>query len=101
MKETLEDIIERIDEEQYGFLTVGDISQLIGITHGKVDFNVLVRRNQGRDIVNVIDYFSWQRKFNKAEHEHDWIRDISVNFSVGGRKDMSWEIFKGSVLGIL
>jgi len=90
MNETIEDIINRINKEQFGFITFHDASAIVGKTHGCADFNVLARTGMGREVIKVGDYIDFEKKIVA---KGDYIRDFSVGFYVGDQKDQSWDKF--------
>lgn len=88
--ETIEDIIERINDEQMGFITFHDCAAIVGKTHGCADFNVLARTGKGRKVIKVGDYIDFEKE---TVANGDYIRDFSVGFWAGGQKDQSWNKF--------
>jgi len=88
--ETIENIIERINNEQVNFVTFHDCAAIMGKTHGCADFNVLARTGAGRKVIKVGDYIDFEKE---AVEKGDYIRDFSVGFYIGGVQDTSWQEF--------
>jgi len=92
MNQTLMGIINKVENDQYGFITRMDICRIMSETAEKAEFNVLVRRNLGRDVINVSEYEDYMETY--SNDENDYIRDISVGFWCKDIKDSSWDEWK-------
>lgn len=85
-------IINKVENDQYGFITRMDICRIMSETSEKAEFNVLVRRNLGRDVISVSEYEDYMETY--SNDENDYIRDISVGFWCKDIKDSSWDEWK-------
>jgi hypothetical protein len=92
MNQTLMGIINKVENDQYGFITRMDICRIMSETSEKAEFNVLVRRNLGRDVISVSEYEDYMETY--SNDENDYIRDISVGFWCKDIKDSSWDEWK-------
>ena len=92
MNQTLMGIINKVENDQYGFITRMDICRIMSETSEKAEFNVLVRRNLGRDVISVSEYEDYMESY--SNDENDYIRDISVGFWCKDIKDSSWDEWK-------
>jgi hypothetical protein len=92
MNQTLMGIINKVENDQYGFLTSMDICKIMAETDDCAEFNVLVRRNLGRDVINISEYEDYMKTY--SNDKNDYIRDISVGFWCKDIKDTSWNDWK-------
>ena len=92
MNQTLMGIINKVENDQYGFITSMDICNIMVETDDRAEFNVLVRRNLGRDVIDVSEYDDYMESY--SNDENDYIRDISVGFWCKDIKDTTWDEWK-------